>query len=561
MSQPHRAQTRVVLAELGSLSVEFTRLAQITREPRYYDAIARITQEFEAWQNNTKLPGLWPKEVDASGCKKPDMTLHASLDHSLLNGPGNEITRVRGVTSSDNNAVTTKPSSPTNSQIVDGASRGKGSDSKEAVTDTLDANSLVKSEGVVKRQLSDETVKTTTPSATSVFQDMPDCEAQGLASPPGSSYEDFTLGGQADSTYEYLPKQYMLLGGLEDVYRSMYERAVETTKKYLLFRPMLPDNRNVLLSGVVRTTGNLGNPEEVIRKPEGTHLTCFVGGMFAIGAKIFDLEGDLDIAWKLTDGCVWAYEATTTGIMPEHYLAAPCRRSLDCPWNETKYHELLDPYRAEREQQKTEQEQRLQAQQHAADYRAAQVTQQIEVDEAVGTAQADIPKVGEVESIATAHADIPKSQGTKKVAVATTQADIPTESEKPNSKAGSIVKRQLGDTEIELPLKNESDMSETPIENTSKSKESDGKEIIEIEELAKESANIEPIASQTVSNIDETGPPEFVYTPPPILTHEEFVKARIKDERLPPGMTKITGPKYILRSVALPPGLFLHTVC
>lgn len=86
-SQPHRAKTRVVLAELGSLSVEFTRLAQITKEARYYDAVARITNEFDIWQNNTRLPGLWPIKVDASGCKKPDMSLsQASHDHTAEYG-------------------------------------------------------------------------------------------------------------------------------------------------------------------------------------------------------------------------------------------------------------------------------------------------------------------------------------------------------------------------------------------------------------------------------------------------------------------------------------------
>ena len=38
-----------------------------------------------------------------------------------------------------------------------------------------------------------------------------------------------------------------------------------------------------------------------------------------------------------------------------------------------------------------------------------------------------------------------------------------------------------------------------------------------------------------------------VYTPPPIPTREEFVKARITDERLPVGMTKVTGGRYLLR--------------
>lgn len=46
-SQPHRSGNRVILAEIGTLSLEFTRLAQLTKEPKYYDAIARITDEFE----------------------------------------------------------------------------------------------------------------------------------------------------------------------------------------------------------------------------------------------------------------------------------------------------------------------------------------------------------------------------------------------------------------------------------------------------------------------------------------------------------------------------------
>jgi hypothetical protein len=71
------------MSELGSLSVEFTRLAQITKEPRYYDAVARITNEFEAWQGKTRLPGMWPIAVDASGCRLPEAT---STDEQLSLG-------------------------------------------------------------------------------------------------------------------------------------------------------------------------------------------------------------------------------------------------------------------------------------------------------------------------------------------------------------------------------------------------------------------------------------------------------------------------------------------
>ncbi|RFU74053.1 endoplasmic reticulum mannosyl-oligosaccharide 1,2-alpha-mannosidase [Trichoderma arundinaceum] len=44
----------------GTLSMEFTRLSQITGNPKYYDATERIKQFFYRFQNNTTLPGIWP---------------------------------------------------------------------------------------------------------------------------------------------------------------------------------------------------------------------------------------------------------------------------------------------------------------------------------------------------------------------------------------------------------------------------------------------------------------------------------------------------------------------
>lgn len=328
-SQPHRANTRVVLAELGSLSLEFTRLAQITKEPKYYDAIARITIEFERWQNLTKIPGLWPQKVDASGCKKEEISYASPLEHSAQKGPGISQTLPQG------------------GEIMGQRSEISGSSSNEDAAINTDQNSggeeaTLKTE-FTKRQLADDTPTAASPLSKS------DCIPQGLASPPYSTTETFTLGGQADSVYEYLPKEYMLLGGLEPRYQSMYEMSVEATKKYLLFRPMIPDEkRDILISGQVSTQGHLDDKDDTVLKAEGTHLTCFVGGMFGIGSKIFDRKADLDLAKKLTDGCVWAYESTATGIMPEHFIALPCQNPENCPWNETAYWEALDPFRPTR---------------------------------------------------------------------------------------------------------------------------------------------------------------------------------------------------------------------
>lgn len=106
---------------------------------------------------------------------------------------------------------------------------------------------------------------------------------------------------------------------------------------------MTPDERDILISGAVSTTGHPEIENDIKLRAEVTHLTCFIGGMVGMGAKLFDIPEDIEIAKKLTDGCVWAYEVTETGIMPETATALPCKDSSHCPWNETMYWDYLDP--------------------------------------------------------------------------------------------------------------------------------------------------------------------------------------------------------------------------
>lgn len=54
-----------LVSELTSLSMEFTRLSQLTNDGKYFDAIQRVTNELEKAQNETRLPGMWPVVVDA----------------------------------------------------------------------------------------------------------------------------------------------------------------------------------------------------------------------------------------------------------------------------------------------------------------------------------------------------------------------------------------------------------------------------------------------------------------------------------------------------------------
>ena len=98
---------------------------------------------------------------------------------------------------------------------------------------------------------------------------------------------------------------------------------------------MTVDNSDILLSGNVQVIPGIS----VTLDPQVQHLACFAGSMVAIGAKIFDEPSDLDIALKLVDGCIWAYNLMPTGIMPEIFNVVPCpalnRSSAEhCAWDE-----------------------------------------------------------------------------------------------------------------------------------------------------------------------------------------------------------------------------------
>jgi mannosyl-oligosaccharide alpha-1,2-mannosidase len=121
----------------------------------------------------------------------------------------------------------------------------------------------------------------------------------------------------------------MLLGGQLKQYRTMYENFVEVAKKYLFFRPMTVNDEDILISGSVNMSPGV-TPQ---LNPELQHLTCFTGGMLAIAGKIFNRPDDVEQGRKLTDGCVWAYRSTITGIMPDTFTAVPCENKTSCSWD------------------------------------------------------------------------------------------------------------------------------------------------------------------------------------------------------------------------------------
>lgn len=581
---------------MGSLSVEFTRLAQITKEARYYDAIARITNEFEIWQNDTRMPGLWPLNVDASGCKKPEQAPQTKYDHPIKKGPTNSKPLL---IPDDKAAAADNPSlldggparkikaeedlqSKSEESVVEAVNEVRKASPKNPAESNGAALPVVPEHAVeaakhVDRESHDPTPKSSTAS-TLVKREVSadpvskpaECEPQGLASPPYSSSEDFGIGGQADSTYEYLPKEYMLLGGLEEKYRTMYEMAAESTIKNLLFRPMIPDEtRHILHAGLAKVAEKKNPIEDKIDlRPEGTHLTCFAGAMFALGAKAFDRKDDMDIAWKLTDGCVWAYEATTTGIMPESYLAIPCPNEDKCPWNETVWHEKLDPFGDQREKNRLSKQQAVLSSQKKKPLEKTVETED-EVSQTAVTTASSIPGL--------INSQMEGSNGKKEIAeeiaeaAATSKPKASLSEEEthelvPKAKdaaasSKNLDRRQLGDLNEEKPiatavgtvvssaaasLKESNDAVTKP---TTKAVEEPVNEKTSAEQHLDKSTAAAPGLKSTAQGLKKSNgtAKHTAYTPPPIPTREEFVKARIEDERLPRGITKITGGRYLLR--------------
>ncbi|RFU27636.1 hypothetical protein B7463_g8711, partial [Scytalidium lignicola] len=191
-------ETGVLAAQIGSLSMEFIRLSQVTGDPKYADAIQKIADQLANTQNDTGLPGMWPIKVDTTGHKMKY----------------------------------------TNSE--------------------------------------------------------------------------FTLGALAATTSSSAPPS-----------------------------PETP------------TSSSPGTYHAVRDKPyldkEVQHLACFVGGMVALASRKTNSPAELEMGRKLTNGCVWAYAATPSGIMPEisHLESCPDIHT-PCPWtgsesSSTGFRTITDP--------------------------------------------------------------------------------------------------------------------------------------------------------------------------------------------------------------------------
>jgi mannosyl-oligosaccharide alpha-1,2-mannosidase len=82
-----QASSAAVLAELASMSLEFTRLSLLTGDPRYFDAVQRVGELLADTQMKTKVPGLWASMADAA---HPKLDINGEYSLGAMSDSANE---------------------------------------------------------------------------------------------------------------------------------------------------------------------------------------------------------------------------------------------------------------------------------------------------------------------------------------------------------------------------------------------------------------------------------------------------------------------------------------
>ncbi|KAG4026546.1 hypothetical protein MFRU_039g00240 [Monilinia fructicola] len=597
-SQPHRASPRSNLAELGSLSMEFTRLAQLTGDERYYDAVARVTNALSEWQdrNSTQIAGVFPEDVDATGCNRTATLIQQNEKKEAAMAKETAFSKAQTAELLKESPVGYKPPSPeevkepkpkknptTGDRTLEmqvlpgepGKARIKGwEEGKAKKRDLEEGSANLPGSSTVSSPpppaANEPPVSKPGPGLAHKYApDLPtvggsddwDCVKQGLEAYSQYGRQVFSMGGGQDSTYEYFPKQHLLLGGLEEVYQKMYMKTIVAIREHMLFRPMTPDNDDILISGKVARNSKMN--EEVLT-PEITHLTCFIGGMVGMSAKIFGIEGDLEIAKKLTDGCVWAYGAMPSGIMPEGSEVIACENAEKCTWNQTLYYERLDPsadYRDANLKEYIENKEKLDAEAKEMNLNptdAAREQNALAKAEAVGepqgyagqkeTAAELSPKSKSGETHQAGQQDA-SAGGTTSENIASPKKDsLKTKSDpagafKPKNEPASLTKRQgvpadtMDGSDKESMFKQKSANTEAELESMAGGRE-----------LEKGTKSQKPL------------PVESLPDPLRPLSHKEYVESRIKQESLPPGFVSVHARKYILRPEAIESVWYMYRI-
>ncbi|KID78539.1 Endoplasmic reticulum mannosyl-oligosaccharide 1,2-alpha-mannosidase [Metarhizium brunneum] len=549
-SQPRRA-TSAGMAELATLSMEFTRLAQLTAQHKYYDAIDRITNGLiELQKRGTTIPGLFPENLDISGCNRTATNRRDAMSEAAKAQVDSEVVLKPPQGFSEDGADKESTGTSDRTKLDDRLERRALSSLQQDVDAALSADKAPTANNANNAK---PQPKSQVPLGADGSKSEWDCVPQGFV-PGGSIYESYHMGGSQDSAYEYFGKEYLLLGGKEPKYQKLYEDTIESINKYLLFRPMVQGDWDVIFPARIRMMSNGASPRV---EYEVTHLTCFIGGMYALGGKLFGREKDVEYAKKLTDGCVWAYQSTATGIMPEHGQVVPCPNMEKCSFNETLWWQALDPIYRIRDQGVSEWEknalerEQLEKQKQELEQQIAQMDTEARIEglEALGEDDGDYGFQRE-----TSTSDSTSTSVSSKSSLLERRAAISVEPE-------NVALISSDGTSSQTTTGKEPSPNDEQTSRKAKSDElddSDNKQKPSTHPSTKIPTLKNEYHSRPEVHIPQNYPGRSGWPPKP-LTHEEFVREKIQ-EGIPPGYSSVASSKYILRPEAIESVWYMYRI-
>ena len=238
----------------------------------------RITDGFEGFQYS-HVPGLFSLHIDASGCDPRGHNSNPYRQIVVENSPSEESS-VESLhqenTPPAENSHSEGSSHATHQQANphENAGNVQLSHDNEVIGDTrvrhnkrqdLEDNSRAAMSNEMRQSLSGEG-SARGGGRQSQAETTRNCAPQGLVPSvctlpysdlhvltAGYDTQDFSFGGEADSTYEYFLKEYILLGGRREQYKNLYITSVEAAEKYLFFRPLVEGDPDIMFSGKYRS--------------------------------------------------------------------------------------------------------------------------------------------------------------------------------------------------------------------------------------------------------------------------------------------------------------------
>lgn len=214
MKEKKAAPSRVVMSEVGSLSVEFTRLAQITGDNKYFDAIQRVMDEMEAFQDKSPVKGMWPQIIDISGCDQVTVeVVVVPATEESSNTKSTELKKEAPPSVGDTRYAPSVGKVSEEDLVLNPPKvKRQAANSDRTLEDKY--SSLQVANGMPPPEVSDSTedvLKLPAQQSTKVEPPKPRlttmCRPKANITRASESGQDkFSLGGMADSTYEYLMK-------------------------------------------------------------------------------------------------------------------------------------------------------------------------------------------------------------------------------------------------------------------------------------------------------------------------------------------------------------------